>query len=334
MAMSSYPVEDFRSLRVAVLAGGDSSERQISIVSGWQVVSALEAAGHEPTWIDPAECDLAQNGPPFRGDSVAERRSTMWDQFDACFIALHGGAGEDGRIQQQLERIGVPYTGSGPTASRLAMSKSASKERFLPAGVPTPEYALVHVSDDRRDRAQRVARLGYPVVVKPDSQGSSLGVGIADGPRQLDECLAASFAFDPYAVVERLVRGRELTVSLLDRRPLPLLEIIAADPVFSFDAKYSSPETQYRFDSGLPPAVEAHLSHTAVEAADALGTRGLVRVDLMLDEQQRPWVLEVNTIPGLTARSLAPQAAARAGITMPALCTWMVHDCMTRETVA
>ncbi len=208
--MSSYPVEDFRSLRVAVLAGGDSSERQISIVSGWQVVSALEAAGHEPTWIDPAECDLAQSSPPLRGGSVAERRSTMWGQFDACFIALHGGAGEDGRIQQRLERIGVPYTGSGPTASRLAMSKSASKERFLQAGVPTPEYALVHVSDDRRDPAQRVARLGYPVVVKPDSQGSSIGVGIADGPRQLDECLAASFAFDPYAVVERLVRGASL----------------------------------------------------------------------------------------------------------------------------
>jgi D-alanine-D-alanine ligase len=319
MAMSSYPIEDFRSLRVAVLAGGESSERQISIVSGWQVVSALEAAGHEPKWIDPAETDLA---------------AISCDHFDACFIALHGGAGEDGRIQLQLERIGIPYTGSGPTASRLAMSKSASKERFLQAGVPTPDYALVHVSDSRDDCVERAARFGYPVIVKPDSQGSSLGVGIANSPSKLDERLAESFTLDPFVVIERCVRGREFTVAILDRRTLPLLEIIASKSIFSFDAKYASPETEYRFETGLPHSVEALLSQTAVDAAAALGTRGLVRVDLMMDERQQPWVLEVNTIPGLTARSLAPQAAARAGITMPALCAWMLHDCLTRETVA
>jgi D-alanine-D-alanine ligase len=121
---------------------------------------------------------------------------------------------------------------------------------------------------------------------------------------------------------------------VLDRRPLPVLEIVAADSIFSFNAKYSSPQTEYRFDSGLALEVESRISRIAVEAAAALGTRGLVRVDLMLDEACRPWVLEVNTVPGLTGRSLAPQAAARAGITMPALCTWMVHDCLTRETVA
>jgi D-alanine-D-alanine ligase len=317
--MQPYPIEDFRSLRVAVLAGGDSSERQISIVSGWQVVSALEAAGHEPTWFDPAETDLESIG---------------WNQYDACFIALHGGAGEDGRIQRQLERIGIPYTGSGPAASWLAMSKSAGKERFLQAGVPTPEYTLVHSSEHARESAARADKIGYPLVVKPDSQGSSLGVGIADCPRRLGERLAESFALDPYAVIERLLRGREFTVAVLDRRPLPVLEIIAAENVFSFDAKYSSPATEYRFDSGLAPDVETIISRTAVDAAAALGTRGLVRVDLILDEVNQPWVLEVNTVPGLTGRSLAPQAAARAGITMPALCTWMVHDCLTRETVA
>jgi D-alanine-D-alanine ligase len=317
--MHSYPIEDFRSLRVAVLAGGESSERQISIVSGWQVVSALQSAGHEPAWIDPAETEL---------------ESVEWTQYDACFIALHGGAGEDGRIQQRLERLGVPYTGSGPAASWLAMSKSASKERFIQAGVPTPDYALLHCRETAKHAAARAAKIGYPLVVKPDSHGSSLGVGIADCPRQLKDRLAGSFAFDPYAIVERLVRGREFTVALLDRRPLPLLEIVSQEKLFSFDAKYSSPTTEYRFDTGLPPAVEGAISLTAVSAAAALSTRGLVRVDLMLDSENQPWVLEVNTVPGLTARSLAPQAAERAGITMPVLCSWMVHDCLTRETVA
>jgi D-alanine-D-alanine ligase len=317
--MAMFPIEDFRSLRIVVLAGGDSAERQISIVSGWQVVSALEAAGHEPAWVDPAETDL---------------ESIPWDSYDACFIALHGGAGEDGRVQRTLERLDVPYTGSGPAASWLAMSKSASKERFLAEGVPTPDYVLFHSSEPSRNRAAWAEKFGYPLVVKPDSQGSSLGVGIADGPRRLRERLAVSFAFDPFVIIERLIRGREFTVAVLDRRPLPVLEIVAAESIFSFDAKYSSPQTEYRFETGLALEVETRISRIAVEAAAALGTRGLVRVDLMLDEACRPWVLEVNTIPGLTGRSLAPQAAARAGITMPALCTWMVHDCLTRETVA
>ncbi|HKD38445.1 MAG TPA: D-alanine--D-alanine ligase [Pirellulales bacterium] len=317
--MHSYPVEDFRSLRVAVLAGGESSERQISIVSGWQVVSALESVGHEPTWIDPAESEL---------------ESIDWTKYDACFIALHGGAGEDGRVQQRLERLGVPYTSSGPAASWLAMSKSASKERFSQAGVPTPDYALVHCREPAKHTAARAAKIGYPVVVKPDSHGSSLGVGIADSPRRLKDCLSESFALDAYAIVERLVRGREFTVALLGRRPLPLLEVVAHEQLFSFDAKYSSSTTEYRFDTGLPPAIEGAISLAAVSAAAALGTRGLVRVDVMLDERNQPWVLEVNTVPGLTARSLAPQAAERAGITMAALCSWMIHDCLLRETVA
>jgi D-alanine-D-alanine ligase len=317
--MAMCPLEDFRSLQVVVLAGGDSSERGISLISGLQVVSALEAAGHEPTWIDPAEVDLA---------------AVPWSRYDACFIALHGGSGEDGRVQRQLDRLGVPYTGSDPAASWLAMSKSAGKERFLQAGVPTPPYVLLHAADPRESAGQRCERLGYPLIVKPDSQGSSLGVGIAVGPSELSDCLAASFALDPFAIAERLIQGREFTVSLLGRKPLPLLEIIAADEIFSFEAKYSSPRTQYRFDTGLPADVAASLSRTAVAAAAALGATGLARVDLMLDEAGRPWVLEVNTVPGLTGRSLAPLAAAHAGIDMAALCTWMVRDCLTRETVS
>ena len=186
----------------------------------------------------------------------------------------------------------------------------------------------------RREWAERAARIGYPLIVKPDSQGSSLGVSVVDGPRRLRECLTASFALDRFAVIERFVAGREFTVTLLDRRPLPPLEIMTGGPIFTFDAKYAGAETEYLFDTAHSAGLESLLGQTAVAAAAALGTRGLVRVDLILDRADRPWVLEVNTIPGLTGRSLAPQAAARAGITLPALCNWMVHDCLTRETVA
>ena len=213
------------------------------------------------------------------------------------------------------------------------MSKSASKERFLQAGVPTPGYALVHSSDQGRTYGERAAALGFPVVVKPDSQGSSLGVGIADSPRRLGERLAESFALDPFAIVERLIVGREFTVAVLDRRPLPLLEIVAATPIFSFDAKYTSAQTEHRFETGLPASAEAGC------AGRCRGSRGTG------NQRPRPSRSHARRRGAAVGaggehrsrthgRSLAPQAAARAGITMSALCTWMIHDCLTRETVA
>ncbi len=307
-----------QSLRVAVLAGGDSPERAVSLASGRAVAAALASAGHETTCIDSAGLDLAD---------------LDWDCFEVCFIALHGGAGEDGRVQARLEKLGVAYTGSGPTASRLAMSKSASKERFLQAGVPTPPYLLLHGADVAA-HAGGCRELGYPLVIKPDSQGSSLGVGIARREEDLAARLTAALALDPFVVAERWVGPREFTVTILGRRPLPLLEIVKSDSIFSYDAKYSSSETQLRFDAGLAPDCEAAIYIAAVAAVESLGTTGLARVDLMLDERQQPWVLEINTIPGLTERSLAPRAAARAGIDMPALCDRMVRECLTREAVA
>ncbi len=312
-------MEDFRSLRIVVLAGGDSSEKQISAISGWTVVSALEKSGHQATWIDPAQVDLL---------------TVPWDDFDACFIALHGGAGEDGRVQQELERLGVPYTGSGPAASWLAMSKSASKERFLQAGVPTPPYVLVETSDPPRHTARRAGAIGYPVVVKPESQGSSLGVSVAHNSRELRRAIAACASLDPFAIVESCIRGREFTVAVLDRRALPPLEIVTRGRVFSFDGKYSSPRANFPLVDHLPSDLQTELADMAVAAAAALDTRSLVRVDLMVDVANCPWVLEVNTIPGMTGRSLAPESARRMGMSMPELCSWMVRDCLTRETVS
>jgi D-alanine-D-alanine ligase len=301
------------SLAVAVLAGGQSAEREVSLASGQEVLRALVAAGHRPELLD--TFDLPLDAMPL-------------ERFDACFVALHGGFGEDGRLQSELERRAIPYTGSSPAASRVAMSKSASKERFFASGVPTLPFFFYHITDRFQQLADCVARLGYPVVVKPDNQGSSLGVGLARNADELAAAVAASSRFGAEILVELHVAGREFTVAVLDRRPLPLLEIITSEPLFDYDSKYHSRDTIHQFDPLLPPAKAAQLQHTAVAAAATLETRGLVRVDLLLDAAGCPWVLEVNTVPGMTRTSLAPKAAAHAGLEMPALCDWMLADAL------
>ena len=300
-------------LNVAVLAGGVSAERPISLASGRCVRQALVEAGREADLWDPAEVDLS---------------SIPWSRYDACFIALHGGAGEDGRVQQRLKLLKVPYTGSGPAASRLAMSKSASKERFLQHGISTPEYALLAAAGDARDVAAKTRQLGFPLVFKPDSQGSSLGLSVAHTAADVPGCLEGCRPLDRFVVAERFIRGREFTVAVLDRRPLPLIEIITDGGLFDYQAKYESPSTRYVFDVDLPPEHTDKLYQSATRAADALDTRGLVRVDLILDPKGDAWVLEVNTVPGLTGKSLAPRAAQRAGIDMPRLCDRLVRDCL------
>jgi len=304
------------SLRVALLLGGDSAEREISLASGAGVAAALQRAGHLVVAIDPATQDLA---------------TIAWQTFDVCFIALHGGAGEDGRIQRQLARLGVPYTGSGPEASELAMSKSASKERFLEAGVPTPRYRLFSTSDSPLRIAELVAQVGYPAIIKPESQGSSLGVSCVRSIAQLEEALLQCARFDRFGLAEQFIAGREFTVAVLDRQALPVLEIVSAQGLFTYESKYQSQQTEYRFDCDLPPGLDVYMQDTAVAAAASLGTTGLVRVDLMLDTTGQPWVLEVNTVPGMTERSLAPKAAARAGIDMTTLCDQLVRQPLAAE---
>ncbi len=299
--------------RIALLAGGDSAEREISLASGQQVAIALALAGYEPVLIDPAEIEL---------DAID------WPSFDVCFIALHGGAGEDGRVQRQLERWNIPYTGSDSAASRLAMSKAAAKQKFLECGVPTLPFVAIEANQQRLDEP---LMLGFPLVIKPESQGSSLGVAIANRPEDLQRCIAMSAEFGRKLMAEPFVAGREFTVSLLGRDPLPMIEIISPQPVFTYDAKYSNPNTNYRFEFSMPAAVERELYDAATNAAEALGTACLTRVDLMLDRDHRPWVLEVNTIPGMTARSLAPLAARAAGLEMPTLVDWMVRDAIHRH---
>jgi D-alanine-D-alanine ligase len=312
--MSWYGAAD--TMSIALLAGGDSAERSVSLNSGREVAAALTAAGHRVEWFDPAVAPLAE---------------IPWPEFDACFLALHGGAGEDGRIQQQLDDLGVVYTGSGPQASKLAMSKSTAKERWVAARVPTLPWTVFQADQPFDQTLVDCQPLGWPLVVKPESQGSSLGVGVATDAGQLAQRITESRQFDSLTLVEPWIDGREFTVALLDREPLPLLEIVAPRQVFDFDAKYSAGGAEHRFDVDLPAEARIRLQSVAVAAAAALETRGLVRVDLMVDRVGRPWVLELNTLPGLTATSLAPRAAAQAGLDLAALCQWMVLDALQTQ---
>jgi D-alanine-D-alanine ligase len=299
-----------RPWRIALLAGGDSAERDISLQSGAAVQAAVKSRGHAVMQLDPQLVDLVE---------------IDWRPFDAAFVALHGRFGEDGQVQQILHAAGIPYTGSDAAASRLAFSKSAAKERFQQCGVPTPNYTLIHYSDDV-DRLRRIAAgMGLPLVIKPDTQGSSLGVMIVERLEQLEKAAATCFRFDSFGLLETAIRGTEWTVAFLDRQVLPAIQIETPHAWFDFQAKYHATSTAYRFDYDVPPATVRQIEALGLAACEALGTRGLARVDLRLDEKLQPWVLEVNTVPGLTDHSLAPKAAAEIGIGFADLCEQMIE---------
>ena len=294
-----------RRLHVAVLCGGPSAERLISLQSGASVARALIELGHAPHEIDPATVDLAR---------------IDWGRFDVAFVALHGKFGEDGQVQQILEDALLPYTGSGVAASRLAFSKSASKERFAQQGVPTAPYVLIHESDTPHRILEQAAHVGFPLVVKPDTQGSSLGVSIVRSAEDLPAALARCFHYDAFGLLERAIVGSEWTVAMFDARSLPPIRIETSRTFFDYHAKYEDDGTQYLFDCAAPAEQIGNTVETARNACAALGTCGLARVDLIVDQTGSPWVLEVNTVPGLTDHSLVPKAAARAGLSFAELC--------------
>lgn len=305
------PIEKI-SLRIAVLAGGDSDEREISLKSGMCVVDALSQSGHRVLHLDPA---------------IVELSGIDWSQFDVAFVALHGRFGEDGQVQQLLDDAEIPFTGSDAVASRLAFSKSAAKERFTQFGVPTPPYSLIHYNDDLERISRKAAEIGYPLVVKPDTQGSSLGVSIVRQPGQLSAALKLCFQFDGFGVLETMIEGTEWTVGLIDTQTLPAIKIETDREFFDWQAKYEDDGTRYIFDADVPRSVVENMELVAQNACTSLGTSGLARVDLRLDQQNQPWVLEVNTVPGFTDHSLLPKAAARRGIDFPTLCDRIVRSC-------
>jgi D-alanine-D-alanine ligase len=300
--------------RVAVLCGGESHEREISLESGRAVAGALRERGHEVICLDPA---------------LTPPEAAHFHDIDVAFLALHGRHGEDGEIQGVLDRMNVIYTGSGAEASRLAFSKSASKERLFQRGVPTPAYVLVHESDDPRRTIELALRIGFPLVVKPDAQGSSLGVSIVQAADALPEALRNCFRYDVFGLLEQAIPGTEWTVSLLDEEPLPLIQIETPREFFDFTAKYEDNRTVCRFDFALPGHVAGSIIEAGQNAAKAVDTKGLARVDIRLDDRGRPWVLEINTIPGLTEHSLVPKSAAHAGVSLGELCERSIERCLT-----
>lgn len=300
-------------LRIAVLAGGKSRERNISLESGDAVAKGLSERGHIVTRIDPAQIELT---------------TLDWSGYDVAFLALHGTYGEDGHVQQILEDAGIPFTGSDSTASRLAFSKSAAKERFVQHGVPTPPYVLMHEKDNAARIQQQAAAIGYPLAVKPDAQGSSLGVTIVRSPEELPQALARCFHFDPFGLLEAGIEGTEWTLGMLDDLDLPLIQIETGRGFFDYQAKYEDDNTQYLFEFAVPTSVVKAIELVGRRAYDALGCRGLARVDIRVDRFGQPWVLEVNTIPGMTSHSLVPKAASRIGLSLGALCERSIENCL------
>ena len=302
--------------RVAVLMGGVSEEREVSLRSGKAVAEALREKGHEIVELDITREDIS---------TVRSARP------DVAFIALHGRFGEDGAAQALLEEAGIPYTGSDSRASRAAMDKMASKCFFITYDVPTPPFRLVTTTQrwDQIDVA--ILEAGLPLVVKPLHQGSSIGVSIAHTQEEVAIALARAFKYGHQALLERYIAGREFTVGVLDSTPLPVVELRSARAFFTYEAKYVDEATEFITQPELEPAVYEKLQAIALSAHESLGCRHFSRVDMMLERDGSPYALEVNTIPGLTERSLLPLAAREMGISFPELCDHLVEAALVPE---
>jgi len=288
--------------KVAVLFGGSSAEREVSLMSGKAVLAALQAAGVDAHAFDPAERDL---------------HILKEEGFERVFIALHGRGGEDGTVQGALELMGIPYTGSGVMASALSMDKWRTKMVWLASGLPTPRYAILEAGTDW-DAV--VAELGLPIFVKPAHEGSSMGATKVTEAAQLEGAWELAARYDSLVIAEEFIRGDELTAPFLENRPLPLVRIVAPDGNYDYQNKYFTDDTRYDCPCGLPAEQEAALQALVMKSARVLGCRGWGRADLILTADGRPYLLEMNTTPGMTGHSLVPMSARVAGLDFTALC--------------
>ncbi len=288
--------------KVAVLFGGSSAEREVSLMSGGAVLAALQGAGVDAHAFDPAERDL---------------HALKEEGFDRVFIALHGRGGEDGTVQGALELMGIPYTGSGVMASALSMDKWRTKMVWLAAGLPTPRYAILEADTDW----DAVVRdLGLPIFVKPAHEGSSMGATKVTEAAQLRAAWELAARYDSLVIAEEFIAGEELTAPFLEDRVLPLVRIVAPGGNYDYKNKYFTDDTRYDCPCGLPADEEAALQALVMKSAQVLGCRGWGRADLMLTADRRPYLLEMNTSPGMTGHSLVPMSARVAGMSFEALC--------------
>ncbi|MEI7998602.1 MAG: D-alanine--D-alanine ligase [Candidatus Omnitrophota bacterium] len=294
---------------IGVLMGGYSSEREISLRSGNAVAQALSMAGHAVKTIDITTSDRVKIVDIIKNSGI-----------EVAFIALHGRLGEDGVIQSILEEINIPYTGSGPLASQKAFNKITSQRAFKSADLPVPEN--FYVTDGQLVHFKDVFGVlkKLPFVLKAACEGSSIGVYMVRHPSQWESTLRDAVAFGPFVIVEKFIKGREVTAGIFDREPLPLVEIVAPNPLFDFNSKYQKGITNYIVPAQLPEVLTMKIQEIALKAYDVLGCGGFARVDIRIDEKGNPYILEINTIPGFTETSLFPKAAAQAGYSFLRVC--------------
>lgn len=304
---------DPRECRVALLAGGKSGEREISLASGEGASQALKEAGFNVTVLDPAEKE--------------DLKRLIDEPFDVAFLCLHGKLGEDGTVQGFLEVIGLPYIGSGVWASALAMDKAKAKLYYQQHDIPTPPSVTVRAGDSV-DARQVIAFLGDHCVVKPGTEGSALGVFIVEGEQAILDAVEKALEIDDEVLIERYVKGTELTVAVIggdDLQALPIIEIVPKSDFYDFESKYAPGGSQHICPAPLSDETTNMVQKLAIEAHKALGCDGVSRSDFILEEDGSCWILETNTIPGMTGTSLLPDAGRAAGISFPDLCTKLVQ---------
>ncbi len=295
--------------RVALLMGGDSAEREISLLTGQAVLKALQSRGVDVEWVDASGADLVE--------------VLLRGGYDRVFNALHGPGGEDGVVAGLLDLLRLPYTGSGQAALARSMDKHVSKLTFAHAGIPTPDWRM---ASSPSEAEQVAADVGYPVGLKPNNQGSSLGISRADQAPEIGAAYRCAAEFGVDVMVESWILGAEYTASMLQGEMLPVVRILPPEGEFyDYYVKYESGKTRYQCPSGLANDQQAEINCLAEAAIDQLHVSGWARVDLMLDTRGEAWVLEVNGVPGMTSHSLVPMAAAQAGVSFEELC-WRILE--------
>jgi D-alanine-D-alanine ligase len=301
--------------RVAVLFGGTSSEREISLKSGNACLAALQKRGVDAHAFDPAKKPLAE----------------LVHRYDRVFIALHGPGGEDGTVQGALEFLGLPYTGSGVMGSAIGMDKLRTKRLAQAAGVPTTDYVILRSVADLENC---VERLGLPLIVKPATQGSSVGMTKVETAEQMAAAYQAAALLEPTVFAEPWITGGEYTVAILQGRALPSIRIETPATFYDYQAKYFRNDTKYSCPSGLSTEAEKHLANLALATFGAVGAEGWGRADFMMDKAGKPYLLEVNTVPGMTDHSLVPMAAKALGINFEQLVWQVLETSFTRTPIA
>lgn len=296
-----------RSLRVTVMLGGPSAEREVSLRSGGAVARALESLGHRVTLLDPVEADWSI-------DSASE----------VVFLALHGTYGEDGQVQERLEKLQIPFTGCDAVASRMAFDKVLAKGCFQAHGLPTPRFGILRGGD-------RWPSGWYPpVVLKPARQGSSVGLAFVDRAEDWEDATREAFRFDHEVLMEERIIGREVTVGVLGREVLPIVEVRPLRGSYDYANKYTAGATEYDCPASFESPVTRRIQDVGWAAFESVGGRDYGRVDIIVDPSGQPWVLEVNTLPGMTETSLFPKAAMAFGLPFPSLCQRMLEMALAR----